>query len=499
MRWFKQILAFLSLSVIAIPALAETDHLKRSVVRVVTLAQTADGVVVVGHGTGFAVSPSDIVTNAHVVEDYLQLKAQGTPAALWVIPARGGKPLDASVKAFDRDGNDLAVVDIGEATIPRATLYGGAISGDLEAAALGYPGNVDRARSVSADGTVSPSAPEVRRAQITSVRDSGAPWNVDKGVLVHDLATAPGDSGGPISDLCGRVLGVNESGTKTGESGANFGFAITGADLRAFLSANGIQYASTMQPCLSDRQATERQVDAMFAATNAAMAKLRDAEAADKAAESIKRGKTILCAVALLVVAALAGWRWRKNDRRGTAIFGTFAVVALAGIVIVQRSPTYAAAPNVLADTGDATCALDDQASRIVFDTDDNNRKTGITLLAGQCYGPGRKLFARNGAVLTNVNIDPADESVSVSTIDKASGRFEYRNYLLESEPFAAAKAALEKTPAQVCDASGKGGDPALAARRASDVTALLPKTPTETIIWNCKPDSKKPPAKPAA
>jgi S1-C subfamily serine protease len=139
MRWFKQILAFLSLSVIAIPALAETDHLKRSVVRVVTLAQTADGVVVVGHGTGFAVSPSDIVTNAHVVEDYLQLKAQGTPAALWVIPARGGKPLDASVKAFDRDGNDLAVVNIGEATIPRATLYGGSISGDLEAAALGYP------------------------------------------------------------------------------------------------------------------------------------------------------------------------------------------------------------------------------------------------------------------------------------------------------------------------------------------------------------------------
>ena len=198
-------------------------------------------------------------------------------------------------------------------------------------------------------------------------------------------------------------------------------------------------------------------------------------------------------------MAALAGWRWRKNDQRGTAIFGTFAVVALAGIVIVQRSPTYASAPNVLADTGDATCALDDQASRIVFDTDDNNRKTGITLLAGQCYGPGRKLFARNGAVLTNVNIDPADESVSVSTIDKASGRFEYRNYLLESEPFAAAKAALEKTPAQVCDANGKGGDPVLAARRASDVTALLPKTPTETIIWNCKPDSKKPPAKPAA
>jgi hypothetical protein len=124
-----------------------------------------------------------------------------------------------------------------------------------------------------------------------------------------------------------------------------------------------------------------------------------------------------------------------QDDRRGAAIFGAFAVVALAGIVIVQRSQTSAAAPNVLADTGDATCALDDQASRIVFDTDDNNRKTAISLLAGQCYGSGRKLFARNGAVLTNVNIDTADESVSVSSIDKASGRFEYRNYLLESEP----------------------------------------------------------------
>ncbi|BAV65339.1 hypothetical protein SCLO_1022990 [Sphingobium cloacae] len=432
------------------------------------------------------------MTNAHVVEDYLSFKAQGATVAVWVIPANGEKPLDATVKVFDRESNDLAVVDIGEATIPRATLYGGAVKGDVEAAALGYPGNVDRARGVSANGTVSPSAPEVRRAQITSVRESGAPWNGDKGVLVHDLATAPGDSGGPISDLCGRVLGVNESGTKTGESGANFGFAITGADLRAFLSENDIPYASTTQPCLTDRQAAERQVDTMFAATSAAMAKLQEAEAADKAAESIKRGKTILCGLALLLMATLATWRWRKHDRRGTAVFGTFATVALVSFVIVQRSPTYAPAPNVLADTGDATCTLDDQASRIVFDTDDNSRKTQISLLAGQCYGSNRRLFARNGELLTNVNIDPADESVSVSTIDKASGRFEYRNYLLERELFTAAKAALDKTPGQVCDANGKGGDMTLAARRVSDVRTLLPKTPTETIIWNCKPVSKE-------
>ncbi|MDT9121174.1 hypothetical protein RSW84_27405, partial [Escherichia coli] len=62
----------LALTVVGLlPAAARADDIAataRGVVRVVTIAMVDDQVAGFGHGSGFAVAPNRIVTNAHVVE-----------------------------------------------------------------------------------------------------------------------------------------------------------------------------------------------------------------------------------------------------------------------------------------------------------------------------------------------------------------------------------------------------------------------------------------------
>ncbi|MFX8926218.1 hypothetical protein ABTN20_20685, partial [Acinetobacter baumannii] len=63
------ILALILIGSIATPTRADDiSAAGRGVVRVVTIATAAGEVVGFGHGSGFAVGPNRIVTNAHVVE-----------------------------------------------------------------------------------------------------------------------------------------------------------------------------------------------------------------------------------------------------------------------------------------------------------------------------------------------------------------------------------------------------------------------------------------------
>ncbi|MCH3002760.1 hypothetical protein K3W91_14770, partial [Listeria monocytogenes] len=60
----------------------------RGVVRVVTIAIVEDEVVGFGHGSGFAVAPNRIVTNAHVVE--LLTRYPGN-VVIGIVPSEGSK------------------------------------------------------------------------------------------------------------------------------------------------------------------------------------------------------------------------------------------------------------------------------------------------------------------------------------------------------------------------------------------------------------------------
>ena len=105
-RWLIVLIAVL----VAMPARADPADIaaaSRGVVRVVLVENSGDSVEYVGHGSGFAVTPTLVVTNAHVVAD-----AQGDDGMLiGVVPSEGSSGYLARVVAYS-PRNDLALLKL---------------------------------------------------------------------------------------------------------------------------------------------------------------------------------------------------------------------------------------------------------------------------------------------------------------------------------------------------------------------------------------------------
>ncbi|NRD90852.1 hypothetical protein C8024_17485 [Sphingopyxis sp. BSNA05] len=83
------LLSILTATLLTGPAQADPADISaasRSVVRVVLAAKDGSKVAFVGHGSGFAVAPDKIVTNAHVVE----IARQESSVVIGIIPSQGG-------------------------------------------------------------------------------------------------------------------------------------------------------------------------------------------------------------------------------------------------------------------------------------------------------------------------------------------------------------------------------------------------------------------------
>jgi S1-C subfamily serine protease len=113
LRWLLLLAALL-----AWPGQAQADDVSaagRSVVRVVVV-QFQDGEIVdFGHGSGFAVGPNRIVTNAHVVA-----LAASDPdnVAIGVVPSEGRESFGARIVAID-GARDLALLEMQQVRSPR--------------------------------------------------------------------------------------------------------------------------------------------------------------------------------------------------------------------------------------------------------------------------------------------------------------------------------------------------------------------------------------------
>ena len=189
----------------------------RGVVRVVTIAVVDGQVVGFGHGSGVAVAPNRVVTNAHVVD-----LAERYPdnVVVGVVPSEGDKSYQGRVIAYDARA-DLALIEFTGASLPPATLYTGPIGEGDAVVALGYPGNVDLATAKSAADYIRPTSP-VRSEGVFSGRRNLTGTEV----LLHTASIARGNSGGPLLDRCGRVIGINSAITRGEEGDSSFGFAI---------------------------------------------------------------------------------------------------------------------------------------------------------------------------------------------------------------------------------------------------------------------------------
>ncbi|MEK6724130.1 MAG: serine protease, partial [Pseudomonadota bacterium] len=188
----------------------------RGVVRVVLVATDGSEAYFVGHGSGLAVAPDKILTNAHVVE----LAREEKNLVIGVIPSEGTNSYGGRIIAFS-PGNDLALIQLEQGSLPVSTFYAGAVTDGQHVTAIGYPGTVDRAQGLGLKQMVEP---------VATVKTSG---NVSAGrasrsfdTLLHTAPLAAGNSGGPLVDDCGRVLGVNSFGSVSDGSDAEFGFAV---------------------------------------------------------------------------------------------------------------------------------------------------------------------------------------------------------------------------------------------------------------------------------
>jgi S1-C subfamily serine protease len=163
-------------------------------------------------GSGFAIAADQVLTNAHVVS--------GTRSvAVSAIGRRG--PLPGEVVAFD-SSRDLAVIEI-----PGLGLDPLAIADaqrGTPAAIIGYPGG----------GPITVTPAVINGSIAARGRDIYQDDLVSREIWVVSGLARPGNSGGPLVDLEGRMLGVVFAGSvsRRGES-----YALTAAEAEPVVTA----------------------------------------------------------------------------------------------------------------------------------------------------------------------------------------------------------------------------------------------------------------------
>ncbi|MBC7985379.1 MAG: trypsin-like peptidase domain-containing protein, partial [Sphingomonadaceae bacterium] len=235
------------------PALAQENSditaAARSVVRI-ALVETHDGEqYLLGHASGVAVAPNLIVTNAHVVAPLEMADDIG----MMIVPAEGSRRYVGRLVAVDPRA-DLALIRLESGAIPPATIYTGPLDENARVAAIGYPGSVDLAENLSARDRVTPMDAVRTFGQI-----SGGRSRRDVQTLLHTAAMAQGNSGGPLVDACGRIVGVNSFGSISSGSDAEFAFAIAARELVPFLRANGVRPRTIGLACESMAERDRRE------------------------------------------------------------------------------------------------------------------------------------------------------------------------------------------------------------------------------------------------
>ena len=204
----------------------------RGVVRVVIMGSNDAGIFPVSHGSGFAVTPTRVVTNAHVVRDAVR----DTSLRIGIVPSEGEDAVFGKIIAVS-PRNDLALVEIaGNLRLPPLALAGGPVRDSGESYSVGYPMNVDRAQGLEISDIFKAQPPVKSRGFLAGARPSKQFHTV-----LHTAPIARGNSGGPLLDGCGRVLGVNSFGADSGGADAEFFFAVSNRELIPFLRENGVE------------------------------------------------------------------------------------------------------------------------------------------------------------------------------------------------------------------------------------------------------------------
>jgi len=243
-KWRNLVSALLAAAILclsAVPALAAFDQSALDgIIMITTGAPDADGKMSYWRGTGFFIgaegeNPQYIVTNCHVVEEFILAGKALGGGELHVL---FDKDDEAEAYLVDYDAEkDVAVLRLADATdkrtplplkVPQESALGS------EAYAVGYPLAADI--TIQAVNSFSQKDATVTTGSISRfLTESGT----GRKLIQTDAALGGGNSGGPLFDGSGAVIGINTAGSKLDQ---NLFYAVSASEVLPLLDKNSIPY-----------------------------------------------------------------------------------------------------------------------------------------------------------------------------------------------------------------------------------------------------------------
>ncbi len=482
----------------------------RGVVRVVIIATNGQDAYFVGHGSGFAIAPDKVLTNAHVVEILRTEKN----LVVGIIPSEGKRSYGGKVIAYS-PGNDLALIQLREGRLPVSTFFAGAVADGQHVTAIGFPGAVDRAQGLNMNEMVQPLSPVKTSGTVSTGRSS---HGFD--TVLHTAPMAAGNSGGPLVDDCGRVLGVNSFGSQSEtDADAEFGFAVSNREVGSFLRQAGVQFQRTAVPCRSiaelDAQEAKLQQEALTkqqeqqrledAARERALAEARERAEQDVYAS---RENAIAFAGVLLVLGGLslgaAMMFHAQKMRRQKMWAGIGGGLLLAGAAtsfflrpsfssieeqIVLPADENAAeaveAPPAYDATGDNLCRIDENRSRI---TVSETKDVSVKWAEGGCVN-GDTQYGEETTGWSRIFVPNTEAAVSINSFDPATGAYKVERFLPDAATMDQARQLRSHFTFSGCTADAE--TLGKLQQMQSEIRAVLPPQPNERLVYRCQKASK--------
>lgn len=487
---------------------ADITASSRSVVRVVLVGEIADDseddprTGVISHGSGVVVAPGLILTNAHVVDTMDEASSR-----VLIVPPEGNKGFVGTVTAVSTR-QDLALIRFKGGSLPVATLSPQTVPDGAEVHAVGYPGNVDMAQGLGAIDMIMPQPPVKTQGTSSAGRESRG---VD--TVLHTASIAGGNSGGPLFDGCGRVVGINTFGTiNSNGSDAGFFFAVSMREVLSFLRENAVQPQVASLACQSMADFNRAEAERMAAADAATRA---DAEKQAQARDDAERQAQLaiiterengmalagFAIILMLIAGAGAVWLQGQGRKNHAAYAGGAAGLLLIGALyawfsrpdhtdlaertdqlLAQNAPANApSSPNKVAE-GKLICVLDPARSRVtvspVTDVPLEWRADGCVNNRTQ-YGLAEDGWSR-------LLVPNEDQTVTLARFDPASATYTTERFLLDFEAMTKAREARSGFTPPSC-----GGGEAAARQMGqaqAPIKALLPAQPNERMVYSCRP-----------
>ncbi len=488
---------------------ADIDAAARGVVRVVIIGEEDGALFPISHGTGFAVASDKVVTNAHVVRDALR----DDILKIGIVPTGGGEAVYGQLVAISTR-NDLALIRItGDLRLPPLAIAGGLPPDSGEVTSVGYPMNVDRAQGLDISDIFRSQPPVKSRGFISGARPSR-----QFDTILHTAPIARGNSGGPLLDPCGRVVGVNSFGADNDGGDAEFFFAVSNRELLPFLRQNDVEPRINNTTCrsMADLDAAERermQSEQMAARadlaerTEALRVKRERAQFEAEQAIILEREDRLFLAFVLLLVAfglghwAVALWRQEEGERdekRLRIVGGASVVIVLVALAAYLTRPgldeidrRVAAAMQEGSDGDDGAvsgdmadlkllCTLVPERSRI---TSSETQDLEFDWTADGCVNERTQYGFASGS-WSRIFVPNDEAAVSVNSFDPDRRIFRSERYLLPRSEMSAAREARAKYKAPQCGSDNAAGQ---LGELQSEVLGKLPQQANERLVYECK------------